>query len=147
MTSNAQKLGITPEQIQSIGELGAMYYYQGELDKAQTIFEGLVEADEDNSGAQSALGALYMRKGEIDAAKTHLDKAIDLDKTQIAPFVNRAEFYLRKQDVEAAVADLKEAIELDPEEKDPGANRARAMVLGIYQEIEAQRAQQQAENN
>lgn len=148
--SNA--LGMKPEDIQNIGKLGAMYYEQGNLDKAQTIFEGLVEADSENSGAQSALGALYTRRGDLDSALKHLDKAIELDDTQIAPFVNRGEVHLRQQNLEAAVADLKRAIKLDPQEKDTGANRARAIVLGIYQEIESQRpentvVEKKSENN
>ena len=106
----------------------------------------MVEADDESGAAHSALGALLTRKGDEESALKHLNRAIILDDKQIAPFVNRAEVFLRLQDLESAVADLKRAIELDPNEKDPGANRARAMVLGIYQEIEAQRAQQ-AKNN
>lgn len=141
LASSSNKLGISSEEFQSIGEIGAMFYEQGNLDKAQIIFEGLVEADEESSAAHSALGALLTRRGDEKSALKHLNRAIALDDKQIAPFVNRAEIFLRLQDLEAAVADLKRAIELDPKEKDPGANRARAMVLGIYQEIEAQRAQ------
>jgi tetratricopeptide (TPR) repeat protein len=146
LASNSNKLGISPEEFQSIGEIGAMFYEQGNLEKARIIFEGLIEADSQSGAAHSALGALLTRQNEPDSALKHLDKAIELDEKQIAPFVNRAEIHLRKQDLEAAVADLKRAIELDPKEKDPGANRARAMVLGIYQEIEAQRARKSKNN-
>jgi tetratricopeptide (TPR) repeat protein len=146
LASKSNKLGMSPEEFQRIGEIGAMFYEQGNLDKAQIIFEGLVEADEESGAAHSALGALFTRIGDEESALKHLNKAIILDDRQIAPFVNRAEVFLRLQDLESAVADLKRAIELDPNEKDPGANRARAMVLGIYQEIEAQRARK-ARNN
>lgn len=142
VSSPMQELGITAQEFQAMGNVGAMYYEQGHLEKAQTIFEGLVELDPESAVAQSALGALFTRKREDDAALVHLDKAIALDERQIAPLVNRAEVYLRQRRFEAAVADLKRAIELDPQESDPGANRGRAMILGIYQAIELQRQQQ-----
>lgn len=137
---------VSDEDFQSIGEIGAMYYEQGNVEKAETIFEGLVELKPENGAAHSALGALLTLKRDDEKAITHLSRAIELDDKQIAPFVNRGEVYLRQTKFELAVADLKRAIELDPQEKDAGANRARAMVLGIYQAIESQKMQQ-AENN
>ncbi|HEX8474448.1 MAG TPA: tetratricopeptide repeat protein [Pyrinomonadaceae bacterium] len=130
-------LGISAAEFQQMGEIGAMYYNQGNLDKARTVFEGLVELDPDNVDALSALGALYTRTQRDTDALAYLNRAIELDDRQIAPHVNRAEVFLRMQKVEQAVADLKKAIELDPDEADPGANRARAMVLGIHEAMEA----------
>jgi tetratricopeptide (TPR) repeat protein len=135
-TTLRAKLGITKAEFEEMGAIGAMYYEQGILDKARTIFEGMVEIDPDSADAHSALGALHTRLQSDDAIR-HLSRAIALDARQIAPHVNRAEVYLRKQMMEEAVADLKCAIELDPEQKDPGANRARAMVLGIHEALEA----------
>ena len=132
-----EELGISREEFQEMGQIGAMYYHQGNLEKARTIFEGLVEVDPNSVDAHSALGALYTRTQRDDEALTHLNRAIELDDKQIAAHVNRAEVYLRKQQIEQAVADLKRAIELDPDENDPGANRARAMVLGIHEALEA----------
>ena len=140
--SPANGLNISADEIQPMCEIVAVSYEQGKLEKAQTIFEGLLELVPDSAAAHSALGALLTRKREDETALVHLDRAIELDDKQIAPFVNRAEVFLRQTRFEAAVADLKRAIELDPQEKDAGANRARAMVLGIYQAIESQQKQQ-----
>ncbi len=137
-----EKVKMSAEEFMAIGEIGAMFYEQGNLEKAQTIFEGLVEINPNSDAAHSALGALLTKRRDDENALVHLNKAIELNDLQIAPFVNRAEVYLRRQQFETAVADLKRAIELDPQEKDAGANRARAMVLGIYQAIETQKAQQ-----
>ncbi len=140
-------IDVSDEDFQSIGEIGAMYYEQGNLEKAETIFEGLVELKPDSGAAHSALGGLLTYKQEDERAITHLSRAIELDDKQISPFVNRGEVYLRQTKFDLAVADLKRAIELDPQEKDPGANRARAMVLGIYQAIESQQVQQNKKIN
>ena len=139
-------IAVSDEDFQSIGEIGAMYYEQGNIEKAEMIFEGLVELKPDSGAAHSALGGLLTYKRDDEKAMVHLTKAIELDDKQIAPFVNRAEVYLRQSRFDLAVADLKRAIGLDPQEKDPGANRARAMVLGIYQAIESQKTQN-IENN
>lgn len=131
-----EMLVISNEEFTEMGRIGAMYYQQGNLEKARTIFEGLVELDPDSPDARSALGAVFTLQKEDDSALPHLKKAVELDPNGIAPYVNLAEIFIRQQRIEDAVANLRKAIELDPEEVDPGANRARAMVLGIYQVIQ-----------
>ena len=120
-----------------MGRVGAMYYQQGNFEKARTIFEGLVELDPESADAHSALGGLLTLQQDDETAVEHLNKAIEIDPSKIAPYVNLGEIYIRQQKIEAAVANLKKAIELDPDERDAGANRARAMVLGIYQVIKS----------
>lgn len=142
-----EKIGMSAEDFLSIGKMGAMFYEQGQLEKAQTIFEGMLELEPDNDQVLSALGAVLTQQRQDDEALVHLNKAITLNDKEIASFVSRAEVWLRRSDFEAAVSDLTEAIKLDPHEKDAGANRARAMVLGIHQMIETQKKQQAAENN
>lgn len=126
-----------------MGLIGAMYYEQGDLGKAETIFAGLVELDPHSVDANSALGAVLVRMQRDAEALPFLNRALALDEQQIAPFVNRAEVFIRQQRAAEAVADLKRAIALDPEEKDPAANRARAMALGIHEALqqEAQKKQ------
>ncbi|MFQ3581372.1 MAG: tetratricopeptide repeat protein [Chloracidobacterium sp.] len=131
-----QQLGITDEDFQRMGEIGAMYYEQGDLKRARTIFEGLVEVDPTSAAAHAALGALYTRTQEDALALASLEQAIALDPQMIAPYVNRAEVFLRSERYEEAIADLQRAIDLDPEEQDPGANRARAIALGIHQIVQ-----------
>jgi tetratricopeptide (TPR) repeat protein len=132
-----EKLDISPQEFLEMGRVGAMYYQQGNFDKARTIFEGLVELDPESANAHSALGGLLTLQQEDEDAIRHLSRAIELNPSQIAPYVNLGEIYIRQQKIEDAVANLKKAIELDPDETDSGANRARAMVLGIYQIIKS----------
>jgi tetratricopeptide (TPR) repeat protein len=144
-----ERLGVSPEEFRAMGQMGAMYYHQGLLEKARTIFEGLVEIDPDSSAAHSALGALHTRTEQFEEALRHLDRAVALDPEQIAPYVNRAEIFIKQGRAEEAVENLKRAIALDPQEKDPGANRARAMALGIAEALKAQgvTAPQKSSNN
>ncbi len=131
-----EKLSITRAEFAEMGRVGALLYQQGNLEKARTIFEGLVELDPDSADARSALGAVFTLQQEDDLALEQLKKAVELDPECIAPYVNLAEVSIRQQRIEDALVNLKKAIELDPDELDPGANRARAMVLGIYQVIQ-----------
>ena len=132
-----QGLGIDEQEFQAMGEVGAMYYRHGNLDKARTVFEGLVELDPSSAAAHAALGALLTRTEEFDGALKHLDRAVELDPEEIAPYVNRAEIFIRRGRAEDAVANLKRAVALDPHEQDPAANRARAMALGIAQALKS----------
>jgi tetratricopeptide (TPR) repeat protein len=132
------KLGVTPGEFREMGRIGAMYYNRGDLEKARTIFDGLVAMDPESSDAHAALGALLTRTMQDDLAMVHLNQAIKLNEKEIAAFVNRAEVNLRQQRGEAAIADLKRAIALDPMEKNPAANRARAMVMGIHNALETE---------
>lgn len=132
------RLGISAEEFAEMGRVGAMYYEHGNLEKARTIFEGLVEIDPQSAAAHSALGALLTRAEHYDEALGHLDRAVELDPGQIAPYVNRAEIFIKRGRAEEAVANLRRAVELDPAEKDPAANRARAMALGIAEALRAQ---------
>src|SRR5215203_3593927 len=137
MQTVREKLNISPQEFAEMGRVGAMYYQQGNFEKARTIFEGLVELEPENANAHSALGGLLTLQQDDSRAVEHLSRAIELNPSQIAPYVNLGEIYIRRQRIEEAVAYLKQAIELDPDERDAGANRARAMVLGIYQVIKA----------
>lgn len=132
-----ERLGISEQEFRAMGEMGGMYYRQGNLEKARVIFEGLVELDPDSAAARSALGALLTRTGELEEALPHLERALELAPEQIAPYVNRAEIFIKLGRAEEAVANLKSAIALDPHEQDPAANRARAMALGIAEALKA----------
>ena len=135
--SPRQRLGVDDQEFQAMGEIGAMYYRHGNLDKARTIFEGLVELDPSSAAAHSALGALLTRTEEFEQALKHLDRAVELDPEEIVPYVNRAEIFIRQGRAEEAVTNVKMGVELDPYEKDPAANRARAMALGIAQALKS----------
>lgn len=137
-TSPRVRLGVTAAEFREMGRIGAMYYNQGDLEKARTIFEGLVAMDPDSSDAHSALGALLTRTMQDELALVHLNRALALNDKEITAYVNRAEVNLRQQKGEAAVADLKQAIALDPRERNPAANRARAMVMGIHDALETE---------
>ena len=68
-----EQLDISKTEFLEMGNVGAMYYQQGNLEKARTIFEGLVELDPQSADAHSALGALLTLQQQDEAAIGHLE--------------------------------------------------------------------------
>jgi tetratricopeptide (TPR) repeat protein len=127
-----EKIGISLDEVLEIATIGSIFYKQGNLEKAKTVFEGLVELDSDIFEIQSCLGSFYTRTREDEKALFHLDKAILLNPEIIAPYVNRAEVNIRRFNIEEVVKDILTVVKLDPKIINPDANRARTMLLGIY---------------
>src|SRR5215203_3756842 len=103
MQTVREKLNISPQEFAEMGRVGAMYYQQGNFEKARTIFEGLVELDPESAIAHSALGGLLTLQQEDAKALEHLSRAIEINPSQIAPYVNLGEIYIRQQKIEDAV--------------------------------------------
>lgn len=131
-----EQIGMSHDEFIEMGRIGAIFYEQGNFEKAVTIFEGLVELDPESGDARAALGGVYTQLERDDEAIEQLTKAIELKPEEIAPHANLGEIYLRKGRLDEAVAEFGRAIELDPEEENPSANRARAIVLGLKEAFE-----------
>jgi tetratricopeptide (TPR) repeat protein len=132
INSLRQEIEVSVEELIEIANIGSMFLRQGNLGKARTIFEGLVELDAEIFEVQSCLGAFYTQIREDEKALFHLNNAILLDSKRISPYVNRAEINIRKQKIEEVIADILKAIDLDSNVSNPDANRARTMLLGIF---------------
>ena len=116
-TSNASprvRLGVTDDEFVQMGRVGGMYYRQGDLEKARTVFEGLVAMDPLNSDAHSALGALLTRTMDDDQALVHLNRAIELNDKEISAYVNRAEVHISRREHDQALADYTAALKIEP---------------------------------
>lgn len=118
-----------------MGETGAAYYEQGNLEKAGMIFAEMINLDPSSAAAHAALGAVLTRIQENDQALELLNRALELNPHELAALVNRGEVWLRRGEHDLALRDLEHAMELDPEKTDPGANRARAMRYGLLRRL------------
>jgi len=123
--------GMTDEQINSLLQLGAFYYNQGQTEHALTILEGLAAVDPDNATVQGSLGAVYVKAGRNEEALATLNRAHTMTPNDISILVNRGEVMMRLGRTQEAGRDFKQAMDLDPQRKDPAANRARLIVVGL----------------
>ncbi len=127
-----EQIGISLDEILEIAAIGAIFYRQGNLEKAKDIFEGLIELDSEIFEIQSCLASFFTKIREDERALLHIDRAISLNPENVAPYVNRAEINIRRLNLEGVIADISTVIKLDPKIRNPDANRARTMLLGIY---------------
>jgi len=124
-------VGISNAEILSLMQVGYLFYAEGKLDRAETVFNGIAALDPDNRYIHSALGALLARKGDNPAALEELNKGLEKNPNDIAAYVNRGEVLFKMKRVDESARDFKKALDLDPQKKSPAANRARVILMGM----------------
>ena len=122
-----EKVKDKQEKTKILGELGVIFYYLGELDRA---FEYLEKALKLQDGLRSKeglaanlrnIGNVYQAKGELEKALEYYEKALELDeelgrKEGIAiQLVNIGNVYAIKGELEKALEYYDKALELDKE--------------------------------
>lgn len=63
----------SPEEIESLEILGHVYFRQGKLAEARTVFEGILAVEPANPIARRHLAALALEKGDGEDALRHLE--------------------------------------------------------------------------
>jgi tetratricopeptide (TPR) repeat protein len=126
------KLHFTKDQLNSIALFALDYYRQGKVSEAETMFKGLVIADNSFYG-YAGLGAIALSQDppRLEDAFTYLSIATDMKPEDPSAHANLGEVLLRQSKFQEAAGQFQKAIELDPQGHDAGANRARAMLAGL----------------
>ena len=122
MTTLAQYIGISAEQIRDITNQAFDLVDVGDLNGAIEIFNGLVALDSKNAGIQAALGSVFHQQGKLSEALAAYDTAIKLDGDTVLARVNRGELRCKRGDL-GGLDDLKIAARI------PTAVQARAQAL------------------
>ena len=61
-------LGMEPENLAALSNLGAIRYQQGRVDEAEQNLRKVIAVAPNDSSARSLLGVIYFRKGLIEDA-------------------------------------------------------------------------------
>jgi tetratricopeptide (TPR) repeat protein len=130
--NKSNKLNFTKEQLNAIALYALDYYTQGKVAEAETMFKGLVIADNSFYG-YAGLGAIALNQDppKLDDAQGYLAIAADLRPEDPSVHTNLGEVFLHQRKFREAADEFQKAIDLDPEKRDPAANRARAMTAGL----------------
>ena len=128
--------GIDKEVQMKIAKNGFTLLNQGKLNKAKTIFEGLLALDPFDAYFHTALGSIAFRDKDMETALSHFDKALSINPFFSTARAHRGEIRLARNDFTGAIEDLIEAINADPENEQPATQRARALI-GTIKEIMA----------
>jgi len=102
-----------PKDIESINELGIVYFQHEKLDDADKMFAKAIELDPGNSGALNNLGNLAFIAGRYEEALANYQKAAEIDPGDAGLWLNLARTALNAGQKAKAREYGRKAIELD----------------------------------
>jgi len=127
----AQFVGLDRNTLYAIAQIAHYLLDSGKLERARTIYEGLVAADPFDSVFHCHLGAACQKAGDMDTAFDAYSQALKYNYANVEALAGRGEIHFTRGNLTAAVTDLQKAIELDPAGKRPASIRARAIAIAI----------------
>jgi type III secretion system low calcium response chaperone LcrH/SycD len=101
--------GYSDEELYSIARMGYFFYYQGKLEEARTIFQGLYAVNPLDPYFAKALGVVEMAAGNAAGALAAYDVCLKLSPQDSAAYVGRAEVKISQGQRSGAVDDLRRA--------------------------------------
>jgi tetratricopeptide (TPR) repeat protein len=111
--------------------MGYFFYYQGKLEEARTIFQGLYAINPLDVYFAKALGVVEMASGNTAGAMAAYDVALKISPDDSMAYVGRAEVKLLQGQKASALEDLRKAQGLLP----PGDalnDKVKAMLQGLF---------------
>ena len=124
--------GYTDEELYAIAKTAYIFFYQGRIAEARTLFQGLYAVNPADGYFAKALGVVEMAAGNAQGALAAYDVALKLDNRDAQAYVGRAEVRLSLGHKPQALEDLRRVASLLPE-KEPLAQKAAAMLNGLLQ--------------
>jgi len=104
--------GYSDEELYSIARVGYFYFYQGRVNEARTLFQGLYAINPLDPYFAKALGVVEMAAGNAQGALAAYDVALRLAPQDSAAYVGKAEVKLSQGQRAQAVEDLRRASQL-----------------------------------
>lgn len=109
--------GYSNEELYSIARLGYFFFYQGKIEEARTVFQGLYAVNPLDPYFAKALGVVEMAAGNAAGAVAAYDVCLKLSPKDSAAYVGRAEVKVAQGQRTGAVEDLRRAAQfVDPED-------------------------------
>lgn len=122
--------GYSNEELYAIARTAYFFFYQGRVNEARTLFQGLYAVSPTDAYFAKALGVVELAAGNAQGALAAYDVAIKLDANDAQAHVGRAEVKLAMGQKPQAIEDLRRATTLAPED-DPVARKAQAMITSL----------------
>jgi type III secretion system low calcium response chaperone LcrH/SycD len=122
--------GYTDEELYAIAKTAYYFFYQGRVNEARTLFQGLYAVNAADAYFAKALGVVEMAAGNPQGALAAYDVALKLASNDAGAYVGRAEVKLAMGQKAQAIEDLRKASSLAPE-GDAVARKAEAMIAAL----------------
>lgn len=94
--------------------LGAMYYLDGNLDKAEPLFRQALALNPKEPMAHNNLGAIYLDQGDLWRAETELKKELEINPNYDVALYNLGRVYYERKHYDEAVMIWQEVLRLNP---------------------------------
>jgi predicted Zn-dependent protease len=101
--------GYTDQELYAIARTACVYFYQGRLEEARVLFQGLTAVNPVDPYFASALAVVEFAAGDSEAALAAWDAAIRLAPKDPSAWVGRAEVRISAGHNAEAVEDLRRA--------------------------------------
>ncbi len=122
--------GYTDEELYAIAKTAYYFFYQGRVNEARTLFQGLYAVNPADAYFAKALGVVEMAAGNPQGALAAYDVALKLAASDAAAYVGRAEVKLSMGQKAQAVEDLRRAAQLAKDDETVFA-KASAMLESL----------------
>ncbi|QRO00418.1 SycD/LcrH family type III secretion system chaperone [Archangium violaceum] len=122
--------GYTDDELYAIAKTAYFFYYQGRVNEARTLFQGLYAVNPADAYFAKALGVVEMAAGNPQGALAAYDVALKLAANDAAAYVGRAEVKLAMGQKPQAAEDLRRAAQLT-NDGDPVHAKASAMLEAL----------------
>ncbi len=122
--------GYSDEELFSIARTAYYFFYQGKLNEARTLFQGLYAVNPLDSYVAKALGVVEHAAGNPQGALAAYDVALKISPQDSAAYVGRAEVKISMGQKTQALDDLKRAQQLCRDDQDLKA-KISALLAGL----------------
>ena len=122
--------GYSDEELYAIAKTAYFFFYQGRVNEARTLFQGLYAVSPTDSYFAKALGVVELAAGNPQGALAAYDVALKLNPDDAQAYVGRAEVKLAMGQKAQAIEDLRKATGLGTED-DPIVRKAQAMITAL----------------
>jgi len=122
--------GYSDEELYSIARTGYYFFYQGKVNEARTVFQGLYAINPTDPYFAKALGVVEMAAGNPAGAVAAYDVAIKIAPQDAAAYLGRAEVKVLQGQKAQALDDLKRAQQYSPPESAENT-KASAMLAAL----------------
>ncbi len=110
--------GYSDEELYTVARTAYLFFHQGKLREARTLFQGLFAVNPLDAYFARALGVIELAAGNPDGAAQAYDVAIKLSPSDPDGYVGRAEVRMAQNQKNLALDDLRRAAQLvTPEQK------------------------------
>ncbi|MCP3060549.1 SycD/LcrH family type III secretion system chaperone [Myxococcus sp. K38C18041901] len=122
--------GYSNDELYAIAKTAYFFFYQGRINEARTLFQGLYAVNPTDGYFAKALGVVEMAAGNGQGALAAFDVAAKLSPQDPSVYVGRAEVKLALGQKQQALEDLRRAAAMTPQD-DPVVRKAGAMVTAL----------------